>query len=173
MELDLVEELYERYATDVFRYVRYSIGNREDAPDVLQEVFIKAQKSIQDFEHKSSPKTWLMTIARHTIADFFRTKKRNERRLNKLTVEPALQMDSTSSIPDRLDVQHALKLLPELNREAFVMRYVLGFSVKECAAALGWSEVRVRVNLHRTNKKLRSLLDVGEDEGGAENVGLH
>lgn len=172
MESDLLEELYERYANDIFRYARYSLGNREDALDVLQEVFIKAQKSIQDFAHKSSLKTWLMTITRHTVADFFRDKKRNQRRLNRLTAEPPLPMDTTSSIPDRLDVEHALQALPEKEREVFVMRYALGFSIKECAAVRGWSEVRVRVSLHRTNKKLRSLLSIGESEGGAENVGL-
>lgn len=173
MESDLLTRLYERYANDVFRYVRYSIGNREDALDVLQEVFIKAQQSIQDFKHESSPKTWLITIARHTVADFFRVKKRSERSLNRLGAEPALQMDTMSSIPDRMDVENALQGLPEKDREVFVMRHVLGFSVKEAAAAMGWSEVRVRVKLHRVNKRLRLLLDGTEAEGGTENVGLH
>lgn len=75
MGSDLLEELYERYANDGFRYACYWMGNCDGTLDVLNEVFIQTQRSIQDFQHKSNPKTWLMsslTTPLHPISGFYR-----------------------------------------------------------------------------------------------------
>ncbi len=68
-------ELVNRYTAPLFNFTA-RIGNRNDARDIVQEVFIKVWKNINNFdEKKASFKTWIFTVARNTTTDFLRKKK--------------------------------------------------------------------------------------------------
>jgi len=68
-------EIYDENFDDVYRYVYVKIGNKWDAEDIVSETFRKAFEKFSSFQRGSSPKSWLMTIARNTIIDFYRKKK--------------------------------------------------------------------------------------------------
>ena len=74
-EREALKYLIERYASPLFNFVA-RLTNRNDAGDIVQEVFIKAWKNIKKFDSKkASFKTWIFTITRNTITDFSRRKK--------------------------------------------------------------------------------------------------
>jgi len=52
----------------------YLLANREDAKDIVQDVFVVAFESYESFKRESQPKTWLMTILKYKVADFYRKK---------------------------------------------------------------------------------------------------
>lgn len=61
----MVEQWFELYADDVYSFLAYMVRDRELAKDLTQETFIKAMKGVNSFRADSSPKTWLLTIARN------------------------------------------------------------------------------------------------------------
>lgn len=75
---EAIKLLYDKYAVEIYRYARLTIGNSVDAHDVVQEVFFRAFKSWQEFRRDASERTWLMSIARNYIFDVLRS-RRNDR----------------------------------------------------------------------------------------------
>lgn len=72
---EIFKELIDRYSQPLFNFVAHLVG-KENASDILQEVFIKVWKNIRKFdEKKSSFKTWIFMIAKNTSFDFLRKKK--------------------------------------------------------------------------------------------------
>ena len=71
-EKELFRDLINRYTPPLFNFTARLTG-QDNAPDVMQEVFIKAWKNIKKFDsQKASFKTWIFTIARNTTTDFLR-----------------------------------------------------------------------------------------------------
>ncbi|MBK3495946.1 sigma-70 family RNA polymerase sigma factor [Viridibacillus sp. YIM B01967] len=68
---------FDQYKNDIYQFLHYRIGTNE-AEDCVQEVFIKAYRSYETFQQKSSPKTWLFSIAHHVAIDTLRKKQRHK-----------------------------------------------------------------------------------------------
>ena len=74
-EKEALKYLIERYASPIFNFVAH-LTNRNDAPDIVQDIFIKTWKNIKRYDSKkASFKTWIFTIARNSVTDFWRKKK--------------------------------------------------------------------------------------------------
>ncbi|MCF8564574.1 sigma-70 family RNA polymerase sigma factor [Alicyclobacillus tolerans] len=69
---ELIRSLYDLYSNDVYRYAWATLGDSTEAHDVVQEVFLRAYRSLNSYRHDASAKTWLMTIARNYIFDVLR-----------------------------------------------------------------------------------------------------
>jgi RNA polymerase sigma-70 factor (ECF subfamily) len=69
-----IEEIYSKYNTQVFNAVRQMVGNYHDAEDVTQMIFTKVNRLLPTFDDsKSAFTTWLHTITKTVVLDFFRT----------------------------------------------------------------------------------------------------
>lgn len=64
--------LHNRYADRIFHYIYMQTGSYHDTEELLQDVFYKAAKHLKSFKGKSSFKTWVFKIARHTVIDYYR-----------------------------------------------------------------------------------------------------
>lgn len=160
---EAMESLYDSYANDVYRYARMTLGNAEEAYDVVQEVFLRAYRSWGTFRGESNVKTWLMTIARHYIIDVYRKKRAQET----IFCNTELLDDiADESVPMHLAVmvQDVLGRLKVEYRQAVVLRYIENLSVSETASVLGWSETKVRNATHRGLQKLRKVFDESPKE---------
>ncbi len=72
---EALKEIIDKYTPSLYNYAR-RIANKNDAPDIVSETFIKIWKSLSKFDkQKSSFKTWIFTIIRNTTTDFLRKKK--------------------------------------------------------------------------------------------------
>lgn len=69
---DTLRSWVDLYSDKMFSWAFYKIGNKEQAEDLVQDSFLAAFQSIQTFEGKSDPKTWLFGILNNKIADYFR-----------------------------------------------------------------------------------------------------
>lgn len=70
-----LESLIQRYLPLVYGFILHSIGDVAQAEDLTQEVFLKAWRGMKRFDPDKSFKTWIFTIARRTLIDFYRKKK--------------------------------------------------------------------------------------------------
>jgi len=164
VEHDL-EEWYRLYHRDVFAYIGYHVRGRHDVEDVAQEVFVRVLLGMERFQGLSSPKTWILAIARRTVADWYR-KKRFKRLFSlseaqEIPSEELGPLERAERSERERKLRVALERLKKDARDVVVLRMVYGLSTEETAQVLEWSSAKTRTTLHRAMKKLQELL--GED----------
>lgn len=169
------EELYEKYHQDVFSFLFYMVNNREQAEDLLQEVYIRIFKSYETFQGKSSEKTWLFSIARHVAIDSFRKNSGWKKRIFSSFDWNKNELKDFSPLPEEISLQNeqirilysCLDKCPIDYRMVLILRYIQSMSISETATALEWSESKVKTTQHRALKKLKKIMDelaMGEED---------
>lgn len=161
------DELYTKYHHDVFQFIFYMVKNREQAEDLVQEVYIRVLRSYKNFEGKSSEKTWLFSIARNVTIDYFRKQKGWKERIAEKFDWSTKQVKDTNLIPEEIavfqeEVQNIYKCLDFCTidqRMVIIMRYIHELSIAETADALGWTESKVKTTQHRALKVLRKHME--------------
>jgi RNA polymerase sigma-70 factor (ECF subfamily) len=169
-EPDACTCLVKRFAPLVYTKALRMVGDVDEAEGVLQLTFIKACEKISSFEGRSGLGTWLYRIAANEALMKLRRRKAMEP-IDDLaeTIRPeeipqnlhSWSRDPAGAALDgelRVQLEAALKALPESLRSVFVLREIAGLSTEETAAALELGESAVKVRLHRARLRLRELL---------------
>jgi len=157
------DEVVERHSDRVYRLAYRLTGDRHDAEDLTQEVFVRVFRSLDTY----TPGTfegWLHRITTNLFLD--QARRRQRIRFDALSDERAGTLRSTSPAPDaavadRLfddDVEQALAALPPEFRAAVVLCDVEGLSYDEIADILGAKLGTVRSRIHRGRAMLRRAL---------------
>lgn len=154
--------LIDRHAPWLFRVAVSMVGSREDAEDLLQEVFLAASNGINRFEERSSVKTWLRGILLNHVSKLYRSRKvrrhwslddqRGQAVQAELETGAATPADAVQS---RADVQSMLQALSDEHREVIVLREIDGLSYEEMAKLLGVPRGTVESRLHRARQQLK------------------
>jgi RNA polymerase sigma-70 factor (ECF subfamily) len=154
-------ELHALYARMVHG-ILLSLVPRDEADDLVQDVFLMALKSLSRLRDAATFGAWLAMIARNRAHDFRRRRRSPE-------ALPDDVPERESCLVEAAEVLGVVRTLPQAYRETLVMRLVEGMSGPEIAARTGLTPASVRVNLHRGMKQLRERLG-GEcaDEAGEE-----
>ncbi len=148
----LVEEHYEA----VYRFCYYFMGSKQDAEDLTQEVFIKANKKLSTLQSESSAKSWLLQIARNKCID----RKRWWKRLFALKEQVgAIQLQSSHSPDMKIMLEKALNLLSARQKEVFICRHFMDYSTEQTAELLGINSGSVKSHLSRAIEKMSKELE--------------
>jgi RNA polymerase sigma-70 factor, ECF subfamily len=162
----IIEEWYSLYADDVYNFLIY-YTNKNEAEDILQDVFIKAYKNLEYFKGNANPKTWLIKIARNCAIDL-------SRRRNLLkTIFSKSFFQNHDNTPEELliinedvaELYRQINKLPEKYREIIILRGIIELSVNETAFITGWTEQNVNLTFHRAKKKLKDSYLKGSELG--------
>jgi RNA polymerase sigma-70 factor (ECF subfamily) len=155
-------DLIDRHAGWLFRVAVSMVGSREDAEDLLQEVFLAASRGLSRFEERSSVKTWLRSILLNHVSKLYRSRKvrkhwslddeRGESARAQLEIGAATPAAATES---KIDVQAMLQTLSEEHREVIILREIDGLSYEEMAKLLGVPRGTVESRLHRARQQLK------------------
>ncbi len=166
------DELFERYSSMVFGLVLHILGDREEALDVSQEVFLTIYSKLGTFRGESSLKTWIYCIAVHRAANRFRWWNRLRRR-GTVSLEEHLSrspdrelfynLRSSIQSPEEaliLQEEHAeierlLLELPLQQRVAVIMRDIEGLSYDEIAESMKISLGTVKSRIARGRETLK------------------
>ena len=159
--------LYNKYHRDVFQFLFYMVKNREQAEDLVQEVYIRVLKSYHRFEGKSSEKTWLFSIARNVAIDYFRKQKGWKQRIMEKFDWSTQQVKDSNPLPEEFATQkeeiqqmyHCLDFCTVDQRMVIIMRYIQDLSIAETALALNWTESKVKTTQHRALKALKMHME--------------
>jgi len=160
-------ELYDRYRVILFGLLMRILSNREEAEDVLQEVFLQVWRRAADFDaNRGRPFTWLVTMTRSRGIDRLRTLAARER------VAIAGARDESEAVSDAASdafrseqrglVTSALAQLPDEQKRPLMLAYFDGLTQSEIAARLGAPLGTVKTRMRTGMMKLRELL-AGKD----------
>ena len=167
-DANALDTFYTRYNRLAFSFVLRIVGNREDAEDVLTDVFWQVwQQSSRYDSSRGKPIAWLLTIARTRAIDCIRSTNRQQTRTDEVETHnnPSAappEPDSLVVADTRRGVQEALQTLPEQQRIALEMAYFQGMSHTEIATALGQPlgtvKDRIRNGMMHLRKRLKAYL---------------
>ena len=160
------EEIAERYGSVVYTMAYRLTGDRDEARDLAQDVFVRVYRNLDRYR-PGTFEGWLYRITKNLFLDRVRRRKRVRieplpeeewRQPSDLTPGPAERVESGML---RGDLEFALQELPPLFRTAVVLCDVQGLSYEEVAQATGWPMGTVRSRIHRGRRLLRQRLGGG------------
>ena len=160
--------LYDRYRAILFGLLMRILNNREEAEDVLQEVFLQVWRKAADFDqNRGRPFTWLVTLARSRGIDRLRTLAARER-LAEAGAQGASEHTSDAATDafkseQRGLVTNALAQLPDEQKRPIMLAYFDGLTQSEIATRLGAPLGTVKTRMRTGLMKLREML-AGKDE---------
>ena len=142
----LLDELIVRYQHRLMRYLLYLTGNREQAEDLFQEVWMRVLLRGGQFNGKARFDTWLFTVARNLVIDLkrkrtmssleemFETAGEDDRPMNvEIMAEGPSPFDQCSSGEDRQRLASAMMTMDSAHREVLVLRFHEDLSLEEIA----------------------------------------
>jgi len=165
---DEFSQIYEMYFNRVYKYICYRINNHYEAEDLCSQVFETVITKYHTFsEEKARFDVWLFAIARNTVTDYFRSrKKRFHFSLDSIT-ELILSKPSPEELAIRDDEHQAMfqamAKLRDKERNIIAMKFAAGLKNSEIAELMGVSESNIGVVVYRIINKLRKYLEVGRD----------
>ncbi len=166
------EELVERYQVRLLNFVYRTIGDREKAEDLVQEVFIRVYRHLHRFDRAKKFSTWVYTIASNLAKNELRNRSRNPLVLfqtikkNWDDDERPLQFEDNASRPDDLYrkrhlrelVEASVARLPEHHRQVFVLRELEGKSYEEIAEITACNLGTVKSRLNRARNSFAEII---------------
>jgi len=157
-------QLYEENFDRIYRYIVLKIGDRTEAEDMTQQVFLNVLKSISSYKWKGMPFTsWLYRIAHNQIVDYLRKKSRRAT----VPIDESIAAagdDPERSVLGKIEIEEvavAAKKLTAAQQEVISLRFAGELSVAECAKAMGKSEGAVKALQHSAIVALRRVLAPG------------
>jgi RNA polymerase sigma-70 factor (ECF subfamily) len=162
---DAVDVLLRRHQDHVFGLAFRILGNRADALDASQEVFVAVFRKAGSFRHQAAFTTWLYRLTVNACNDHAR---RRSRLPQPAEAVDAASPDAIGRVDDRLAIAGAMRRLPLEQRSAVIMRDLLGLTYEEIAEATGTAVGTVKSRISRGRAALAgSLGKAGEEPGDA------
>lgn len=149
------EELTKKYFPMIYKLALNQTKNRENADDVVQEVFLRYIQKDIDFQSEEHVKAWLIRVAINCSKNVFTNSwfKKTE----------GLSEEISFETPERSDVYYATLELPQKYRAVIHLFYYEDMSVAEISKCIGVKEATVKSQLHRAREMLRTKLKGGYD----------
>lgn len=165
-------EIYDRYATKIYRFIFFKISSVEEAEDLTSEVFLKLWQYLNQQETElHNLKAFIYQIARNQVIDHYRTKARKETiSLDSENISEKDFLDFSGQkqlkIFERIDseqqfdeIKSALTRLKEEYQEVLLLKYVEDFSTTEIAKIINKSNGATRVLIHRALIALKEVFN--------------
>lgn len=154
-----VAGIYKQFHNVLLSFIRSKINSKEDAEDILQNVFIKISSNVNRLAHKEKLQSWIFTITRNAIIDFYRSKASNKILTTDIdqaaTIEEEIQFDTTSGLDQCISSMVAL--LPQEYKYIIIDSALNGIKQKDLAEKYGVSYPAMRSRVQRGRERLKQL----------------
>lgn len=157
-------QIYEDNFDRIYRYIVLKIGDRNEAEDMTQQVFLNAIKAIPGYKSKGMPfSSWLYRIAHNQVVDYFRKKSKRQ------FVPLDERMESGNEDPEQFAVRkmqveelsQATKQLTKAQQEVISLRFAGELSIAEVAKMMGKSIGAIKALQHSAIVALRKVMAPG------------
>lgn len=163
--------LVEEQGGKLYALARQFCGDPDEAEDLVQETFMQAWRKWDQFEGRSSPATWLYTIASRICQRLHRKRSGEPEKFDSIDANDSGSEALMPIVPEENDplarqiqregrerVEAAINMLPQDFRMPLVLKEIVGFSLAEVAAVLDMKEATVKTRLHRARLRVRDAL---------------
>lgn len=152
------EALYRHHNGRIYGYVMRLTGAVESAEELTQEVFVRAWQHRADFQNPSHFRSWLFRVASNLWIGQLRSARR--RTTEALEPEEEARLEAPSAAPPALglELERAIRRLPERIRAVLVLFDVYGFRHAEIAELLDITVSTSKIHLHRARRRLKEVL---------------
>ena len=150
----------DKYLKMVYRISFHYFGNREDAEDVSQDVFLKLYSHNTKFESEEELKAWLIRVTTNTCHSYFRNPFRKRKtEIDEKEIENTVGSSSSEQeIINRKVVMDAVMSLSERYRIVVYLYYYEEYSICQISNTLNIKETTIQTRLSRAREKLKSVL---------------
>ena len=157
-DLAAFEWLVRAHERRVFRIALHLLGNRADAEDAAQEVFLRLHRNFRRLDRERDPACWICRVTVNVCRDVLRRRPRTEELQE--TASAALSAEDEMGLAERARaVRLALRSLPAKQRAAVVLRDIEGLRTAEVAAVLGTREATVRSHVSAARLRIRQFVE--------------
>lgn len=167
---------------DVRRYVMHLSGDAQAVDDLVQDTYLRALRGLPGFAGRAPARTWLLTIARRTVADRIRATRCRPRTVGIEDWQTAAEKRQPRGLPgfeEGVELNELLGQLGAERSEAFVLTQLLGLPYAQAADVTGCPVGTVRSRVARARESLIALLEAADghgadavDSGGQEPAGF-
>lgn len=158
---DEIATWYDEHSKSILTFILLMVKDYQQAEDLTHDTFVKAYLYYDSFNHHSSEKTWLFSIAHNLTVDFLRKRKPS------MVIKElfSLQKDD-NPLPEEIikvkedsyELYKALNEIKENYRKVIILRKIKDFSIEDTAKILSWSESKVKSTLFRAIPVLKKQL---------------
>lgn len=164
-------EVIRRYTEPLYWQIRRMVQNHDDANDLLQNTFMKAWTSIENFRGDARLSTWLYKIAiNESLSHIEREGRRRAMSIDDDEATPMINAIESDTFIDgdrlKVELRKAIAALPEKQRLVFNMRYYDEMPYEEMSKILGTSTGALKASYHLAVKKIEQYFDNIDDFGG-------
>jgi len=155
------EAVWKDFRTRLFSFVRSRVATREDAEDILQDVFTRIHESAARIPELESVSGWVHRIARNAVVDHHRRRAAGARAAEALATEdplPPIEDESAAARELAPCLLPLVKDLPERYASAIELTELAGLTQREAAERLGISLSGIKTRVQRGRSKLRGKL---------------
>ncbi|MEG1877271.1 MAG: sigma-70 family RNA polymerase sigma factor [Lachnospiraceae bacterium] len=155
------EQLYENYRVKVERYVNSHVYNKEDVNDIVSEVFVKVLSKMDTYdEKKAAIGTWIYTITKNTVCDYYRKHGKTIPcdNLEYIGGETVAADENLLREEELAGLAKALEKLSQRERDLLILRFYHEISPIEIAEKMNLSYSNVRYIQSTALRKLRKYL---------------
>ncbi len=165
-----IQELFSIYFERLYSFIYQDVGrDRLTAEDIIQDTFLNAIKSARNFKGNSHVYTWLVGIAHHKIADYYRRLKREHRNLTlsyddssddlaRIREDSASAENVAESAEAKLLVEQTLEKLPWHYRQVLLLKYIEGLPMTDISLIMKRSIKSVDGLLNQARKSFREQI---------------
>lgn len=154
-DLEALGAMYDQYAQPLFGLAYRLLRSREDAQDVVHDVFVGLPEALRRYEERGSLELWLKRVTARVALNKLRLRRR--RAEESIEHEPAPR--NTRTTLDAIVIRDAVAALPHTLRAVFVLKAIEGFSHVEIGRMLDITKGASEVRLHRAIRALRAALE--------------
>ncbi|MHA6488795.1 RNA polymerase sigma factor SigM [Bacillus cabrialesii] len=160
-----IDEIYQMYMNDVYRFLLSLTKDKHLAEDLLQETFMRAYIHIHSYDH-SKVKPWLFQVARNAFIDYVRKHKKEVTISDDLI--GSLFQSAVQSPAHQVEIKEVLtgymSELPDNYREALTLYYLKELNYKEASHIMNISEANFKSVLFRARQRLKALYNRGVND---------
>jgi RNA polymerase sigma-70 factor (ECF subfamily) len=156
-------DLYNKYATDVYRFAHWLTGNPDDAQDITSETFVRAWTAPEE-PRTETVKAYLFTIARNLHRRQWRRQSRLEVLDESMPTQAAQPDETAVSLDEFRRTLEAVHSLPEIDKTLLLLRAEQEMAYADIAAVTGLSISTAKVKVFRARAKLAVLLQPNPEE---------
>jgi len=150
-----IETLVEKYSDMIMRIAYQNCFNKSDSEDIVQEVFFKLIRNIQELKDEEHLKAWLIRVTINLSKDYNKSSWYKK-------VEPIEEKEASYNFDtEESEILNELSKLKPIYRNTIYLYYYEGYKINEIAKILDLNENTVSSNLTRARKKLKEVLEVG------------